>query len=65
MHGHATGGVTAAGTLPSVSLTLQEFRLPAAMHWEGHAKVLAQSNTLQRELKTALETACTVAVRHS
>jgi hypothetical protein len=40
-------------------------RLPAAMHWEGHAKVLAQGNTVQRELKTALETACTAAVRHS
>jgi hypothetical protein len=36
------------------------------MHWEeGHAKVLAQGNTLQRELKTALETAWTAAVRHS
>jgi hypothetical protein len=35
------------------------------MHEEGHAKVLAQGNTLQRELKTALETAWTAAVRHS
>jgi hypothetical protein len=40
-------------------------RLPAAMHWEGHAKVLAQGNTLQWELKTALKTAWTAAVRHS